>query len=244
MEYRPGPSPLTDDIGDETPEPLARKVLSSTKFSVILACGAVLLVVLLVWNITGQALQPLRTVVLDQGYRTMAFSANGDHLAVATGLVENNDHSNMSLLDARSLRPVWTSVRVPYELTHLEFVSQDFGFVAAVWANPLVFRDIPETSQARLVQVRYDTTFDVLIDEIPGPVTDMAVSPDRHLIAICSEAQGRQDATCRVFRLADHKLLWAWSPKYCQGLSVAFSNDSQHCLLATQLNDFRKTLWT
>ena len=157
-----------------------------------------------------------------------------NRVAVGTGLTDNGDHSNITLLDAKSLRVVWSSVRIPYELTHLEFVSQDFGFLAAVWANPIVFKDIAVSSQASLVQVRYNSTFDVLIDKIPGRVTSLAVTPDRQLVAVCSEAQGKEDATCRVFRLSDRKLLWTWSPTYCQRLSVVFTNDSQQCFLATQ----------
>lgn len=200
------------------------------------SCLAVLAGIAFLWWRAGNNLQPIQTVSLDQDYRVMAFSANGDHLALGSGLADNLDHSNITLLDTKSLLPVWTSVRVPYELTHLQFVSEDFGFLAGVWANPLLFKGNPDASKASLVQVRYDTTFDVLIDQIPGPLTSLAVSPDHQLVAVCSEAQGnKEDASCRVYRLSDHKLLWTWSPDFCQGLSVAFTNDSEHCLLATQV---------
>ncbi|MCX7398043.1 MAG: hypothetical protein NT138_10265 [Planctomycetales bacterium] len=185
-------------------------------------------------------LPPAEEVRFDSPYTVMAQSADGDIIALGTGLEAQyyHDHSKsqLLLLNAKTLRPLFKPIPYPNWVSQVAYVSRDFGFVVAVSEDlrdaKFEMDERPEESGS-IHRVMLDGTTQLVADGIPTPIVSVAVSSDARIAAVCTAGDAYRDATCKFICLEDGRTLATFSPEYCLHLSASFGEDPEFCLLAT-----------
>ena len=188
----------------------------------------------------NQSMQPVQEVELPERCTVMEVSDDSQVLALGTGLETtsgDNQKSFLILMNARTMEPITAPVDFDYWVSHIEFVSEEFGFLVGVSNEFSTVLDVAERTELQshgsIHKVGLDGSTRLIAEKLPMPFTSMAVSPDHKIAAVCSAAQFGEDATCRFINLENGKTLSTFSPSFCETLMVTFSDDSQYGVLVT-----------
>lgn len=190
----------------------------------------------------NESMQPSQVLELSEPHTVMALSNDGTILALGTGLdtrfyYGDEQKSSLILLNTHSLEPLTAPVLFSHSVSHIEFVSEEFGFLVGVSNDFSEVLDVAERTERQahgsIHKVGLDGSSKLIAERLPMPFTSLAVSPDHKVAAVCSAAQFGEDAKCRFVNLEDGNILSMFSPSFCETLTVTFSGDSQYGVLVT-----------
>ncbi len=180
-------------------------------------------------------LQPVQEAVLDERYTVMEMSDDGHVQALSTGIETikgDNQKPFLTLIDASSMAPVMAPLAFDDWVTHIEFVSNEFGFLVAVSPESSSSQGVEKERQSQLLgsihRVGLDGNRKVVSDGLPVPLTSLTVSSNHRIAAVCSRAQFGEDAQCRFINLEDGAIISVVSPPFSEHLSATFSRDSRY----------------
>lgn len=188
----------------------------------------------------NESMQPVQELELSERYTVMEVSDDSQVLALCTGLETtsgDNQKSFLILMNTGTMAPITARVPFDYWVSHIEFVSEDFGFLVGVSNDFSTVLDVAERTELQshgsIQKVGLDGSIRPIAENLPMPFTSLAVSPDHKVAAVCSAAQFGEDATCRFIDLENGKTLSTFLPSFCDTLMVTFSDDSQYGVLVT-----------
>jgi hypothetical protein len=156
------------------------------------------------------SVHPDQMHVLDQSYEHMQLSRESEEvLALATGLTESQDHSNVSAFAVGSMRPLFTSVRVPGEVTCLKFCSPKYELLVSCMEvrrakEGVSDADAPAERVSSLYWIR-NASYSRVGEAVPGRIFRMSVSSDYRWLELAYGLLPGEVPRSRIVSLSDQR---------------------------------------
>ena len=183
---------------------------------------------------------PLESISLPLLYGTNSVGVSRDSQFVLLGAASARTNDNSSLLmmlDAQTLYFNGVSQRIPQQAWHIEFVSDELGFLVGRSTTPGKVNQLKlAVDVGGLELFGLDGTRKVIVDSVPSPISSLSVSADRRLVAVCSDASGDllRWGECNVYSLEDGKLKSTFRPHEAFRVRAVFTEVTGECLIVCQ----------
>lgn len=195
-------------------------------------------------SISGCTSKPteLEHTKIDLQHETYSFAISEDGQLIAIGAKTDQARDEASLLlmlNSQSLYFNGISAKLSQWVSHIEFVSLDFGFLLGCSIDPFVAgREEWPIVPGRLERFGLDGSREVIVESIPSPISSLSLSPDRKLVAVCSDASGdfSRLGECNVYSLEDGTLKSTFRPAEAFRIRAVFIGKKGECLVVRQMH--------